>query len=530
MDIADIVIVGTGAAATTTLIEVFTKLLEDPFSIRKLNITVVEKYPEFWKGIPYGSRSSVNSLTITAISDFVSNGKEKDRFFQWIKENQSKWSDYYREKGGLAAKVWLKKNLPLIERSEWHKIYIPRFLFGTYMHEQMLNLIQKVEERKLVNLTVIQAEAVDVKLVDSLYEVTLEYPEKTIVNILTIKLVIAIGSAPVKNNIDLNSLNGEYVYVNDLYQYTLDENLKTLKKILTNTQKLEERNVLIIGSNASCIELMYLLYHRSDILCFTNKIVAISHTGKLPCHISEVALERYPCENLDKIKTAGKYDIHSLIEATKKDLQPAVQCEVIVPYVDHVITYAIELMHTMDESSKKIFFGIYGPQLSRLIRRSGPDYKSSSDTLIKENRLQILKGSFLTIESTPRGGLLNYFDMDNQALTYKSSFKVVINCSGSDDLQCSSSRLIYNLVQRDICKVNLSKKGFLVNESFESAPNLFIMGPLLGGNMNKLIHFWHLENVARLQYLSLHLATILLSKVDYLAGKEEMKSTYKVNN
>jgi hypothetical protein len=59
--------------------------------------------------------------------------------------------------------------------------------------------------------------------------------------------------------------------------------------------------------------------------------------------------------------------------------------------------------------------------------------------------------------------------------------------------------------------MNLSRKGIEVNEKFEAAPNIYVFGPLLGGNMNKLIHFWQLENAARLSYLAPYLAKELLN-------------------
>lgn len=512
MDIADITVIGSGAAATTTLIEFFTKLIEDPFLGKKIKIMVIEKYPEFWKGIPYGSRSSVNSLTITAISDFISSGEEKDLFLAWLKKNQNQWASYYRENGGFAAEKWLEKNLVLIENNDWQAVYLPRFVFGIYMQNKMHALLKIVEEKGLVQLTLIQAEAVDVRLYGTLYEVILEDPKKKCSVILTNKLVIAIGSAPVRNNVD-NVLNREYIYINELYEPLLDGNLETLKRTFIETQYVEERNLLIIGSNASSIELMYLLNHRPDILDVINKVITISKSGKMPCCISTKRFNKYPCKNLDRVKEHSNYDIHTLIEAAKKDIQlAAVQDEIIIPFVDRVVEYTIELMQILDEDSKKMFFGIYGPQLSRLIRRSGPAYKSASESLIEAKKLQLLKGKFLNIEPTSQGGVLSYVDLNNQSQTYHIPFRVVINCSGSDNLKNSSSRLIYNLVRNNICKVNLSEKGFLVNEKFEAAPNLYIMGPLLGGNMNKLIHFWHLENVARLLYLSPYLAEILLSE------------------
>lgn len=507
METTDILVIGSGAAATTTLIELFTKLIDEPSPKGKISITIVEKYIEFFKGVPYGSRSSVNSLTITAISDFISSGKEKDLFFTWLKTNLDTWTSHYRSTGGLAAEVWIQKNLPLIEQSDWAALYLPRFVFGIYMQNKMHDLLKTVTEKQLANVKLIQAEAINVSQGNGVYEVTLEHPDKVLTTITTKKSVIAIGSAPVKDNVIANS-SGSYTYINELYEPSLDSNLKLLNDTLTDTAKC---NLLVIGSNASCIELLYLLNHRPDLLTLLNQVVTISQTGIMPYHISNKRFDAYPCQSLDEVKANGGYDIHTLIEATKKDIGPAVQQGVIVPYVDRVIGYTIELMQSLDEDSKKLFFGVYGPQLTRLIRRSGPAYKGSANALIDKQKLTLLKGSFINLEATDNGAILNYVNTDGHSQQCQQPFKVIINCSGSNDLHDSSSRLIRSLIAQNLSAINLSGKGFLVNDHFEAAPNLYIMGPLLGGNMNKRIHFWHLENVARLLYLAPYLAEHLLS-------------------
>ena len=85
MEAADIVIIGSGIACTSTLIEVFKRLINnDSPAAKKLQITVIEKHEEFWLGIPYGSRSSLNALTITSISDFFTDEKERTFFLEWF--------------------------------------------------------------------------------------------------------------------------------------------------------------------------------------------------------------------------------------------------------------------------------------------------------------------------------------------------------------------------------------------------------------------------------------------------------------
>ena len=512
MDIIDIAFVGSGAASAITLIELFNKLIDKHPRQQKLAITVIDKYHEFWKGVPYGSRSSINSLTITAVSDFISEAKEQVLFFNWIKKNLIDLVSYYELHGGTAASKWLAENLPLINNGEWDKVYIPRFLFGFYLENKLLALLKIAEEKKLAEVTLIQAEAIDVEIrADGLYNLILEHPCKNQTCIRVKKLVIATGSAPVKRHIaDLN--NNSYTYINDIYEPLLDENIKILNDALIPEKNKKERNILLIGSNASSVEILYILNNLPDLKKRINKIVVISPTGRMPYHINEDQPDNYPCCHLDILKERGQYDIHILVNAAKKDIDQTIRYGTInLPRAQHVINYTLELMEALDSDAKKIFYGIYGMQLTRLIRRSGPAYKNASEELLQTRRLKIIKGEFVKVTPAANGGTLKYADQLTKELhVFELPFKVIINCTGSDDLENSASRLIYNLVKKNICHVNLSRKGFFVNENFEAAPNLYVIGPLMGGNMNKVIRSLHVENVSKIWSLSFFLTDILL--------------------
>jgi len=510
--IFDIAFIGSGIASTATLAEVFRKLLNNGPTSKKLNIAVVEKNHEFWKGIPYGSRSSINALTITCVNDFIYE-PERPAFFNWLKTNQATWATYYRENGGLTAARWLKNNLPLIDQNDWDTVYIPRFIFGIYLQEILLGLLKQVEEKQLAQITLIQAEAIDIDLEDGrLYNIELEHPNKILSHIISHKVVVATGSAPV-NPVD--ELNSEQVtYVNDIYEPSVNQNIQKLSSALSESRNVEDRNVLIIGSNASSIELLYLLEGMPDIRKLINQVTVISPSGLLPYHISTEALDAHPIPNLEKLKSEGNYTIQTLVDTAALDLQLATKNGANVAYIATVISNALKLMGVLDEDAKKEFFGIHGMRLSNLFRRSGPEYKAASQLLIDLQEVTFLKGKFITTSVAAHNGvILNYQETSSGIeKTYPSQFKVIINCSGSNNLNQSSSRLIYNMVHKNTAKVNLSEKGFEVNEHFEAAPNLYVMGPLLGGNMNKLIHFWHLENASRLMYLAPHLAGELLKE------------------
>ena len=514
MNISDIAFIGSGAASTITLVELFKKLNDRPAPEKKLTITVIDKYPEFWTGIPYGSRSSVNSLIITPVTDFIQEKTEQTLFFNWIISNLDELTNYYSVKGGNAASNWLNEKLPFIKSGEWEKVHIPRFIFGFYLENKLQGLLKEAKEKQLVEVTLIHGEAVDIeKTGDGLYTIVLEDNDKHHLVKVAKKLVIATGSAPVKKYLK-EANNNLYSYINDIYEPALDENIKALAKALSNTSDVEERNVLIIGTNASSIELLYLLNYLPDINTKINRIVAISTRGSMPYHIDQAELNNYPCPHLDTLKVSGGYDIRTLVKAAKKDIEQTILNGVInVPYTARVIGYTLELMQTLDEDSQKMFYGTYGMQLTKLIRRSGPAYKGATAAFIQAQKLELLKGEFLNITNGVNGCQLNYADPATKELhTFDLPFKVVINCTGSDNLDVSASRLLYNLVHKNICKENLSGKGFIVNENFEAAPNLYVIGPLLGGNMNKRIYTWHLENVAKLFYYAPFLVDCLLGE------------------
>jgi len=508
MQQTDIAFIGSGAAATTTLIELFSKLLEQSGTHPTINITVIEKHPEFWKGVPYGSRSSINSLTITGVTDFVSVGQEKERFQTWLQTNHKRWTTYYRENGGLAAETWFDKNLTMVERGEWNDVYLPRFVFGIYMQERLLGLLHEAEDKKLVKVTLIRAEAIGISKAQAGYEIQLEDGQKKYSQLKAKKLVIAIGSAPVKSNGPEISGNS-FAYINDIYSPSPDANLKLLKETLEKTTDPQKRNVLMIGSNASAIEFLYLLNHQPDILTALKKVIVISRAGRMPYNISEELLENNSANHLDELKS-GSYDVHQLAAAMQKDMADAIDDTVFITHINRIIGYALELLQTLDEDSKAVFYSIYGPQITKQIRRSGPAYKGASDNLTDTGKLELIKGEYKGIAENQSGAILTYLDSENQKQAALQHFKVVINCTGSNSLKNTSSRLLKNIINENLVDLTISGEGIWVDENFRAADNLYIIGPLLAGNYNKLVHFWHLENVSRMLYLAPFLAKELL--------------------
>ncbi|MDB5157006.1 MAG: hypothetical protein JWR50_1713 [Mucilaginibacter sp.] len=507
MQTNDIVIIGSGIACTSTLIELFNNLIANNNPQDKLSITVIEKHHELWKGIPYGSRSSQNALTITSINDFFTSDKERALFFEWLYANMEELNHHYILNNGDTAKTWYENNRKAIEAHDWYKVYIPRFIFGKYQLLRFNKTLKTVEEKGLATLNTINAEAINVKVDENdLYEVTFEKADQSTDKVKARKLVVATGSAPSGEIVDPSALDDNILYIKDVYDPSTETNIEKIRQVLSSTGETE-KNILIIGSNASSLEFLYLLSGHADIKAMINKITVLSKSGSLPNHISNDTFVDNPLIHLGDLKAKDSFDINTLIDAARKDIRIATQDGVVITSsIDKIIGCTIEMLNQLDDDAKNAFFGIYGMQLSNIFRRAGNDYKGGAQSWINSGQLQLVKGAAISLESEEGLGVINYIDENNLEKKHDARFKIVINCSGSDNLDSSSSRLLYNLVHNKLCKMNLSGKGVYVNDKFEAAPNLYVIGPLLGGNRNNRIYFWHLENASRLMYLAPYLA------------------------
>ena len=125
----------------------------------------------------------------------------------------------------------------------------------------------------------------------------------------------------------------------------------------------------------------------------------------------------------------------------------------------------------------------------------------------------MVSGEFRRLEPFPsakRWMSAVYAIPESQAeVTYRAPFCITINCGGFEELAPSSSRLINSLLDNGICKVNRTNRGFLVNERLEAGENVYVIGPLLGGNFNENVRYWHVESASRIAGLAELLAESL---------------------
>jgi uncharacterized NAD(P)/FAD-binding protein YdhS len=175
------------------------------------------------------------------------------------------------------------------------------------------------------------------------------------------------------------------------------------------------------------------------------------------------------------------------------------------------------LMHKLNAHQLREFACHYGNEIGKRQRRAGKHYTNVVDKLRTELRLSNIKGYFVALEeeSSQYGVSFRYKVSDGELQSSKSKVSIIINCMGSKTLQNKDiSPLLDNLMARKLAISNDSNRGFQVNTSFETAPNLYIMGPLLAGNLINRLPLWHIEHCGRIIYLGKTLANHLSKSLE----------------
>ena len=513
----DMILVGSGISCTAVMLHLLDKLKVDGLpGGNPFHIAVIEKDDELWKGIPYGRRSSMNSLTITNFGEFVPN-VEKEPFMAWLVKNREQWVENLARTGGPTASKWLDNNLHLIQSGQWDQMYIPRSLFGAYLKEKIEAKIVNAQRNNFAKVTCIRGLAVDINKDERIgYQLKIKNDAGLDSWFETRRMVLCIGSPPIKAISGIGE-GGNYTYINDIYHPSLPDNMAIIQSVVSSVTPVADRNILVLGSNASSLELIYLFNTIPELRNSINKIVVLSQSGNLPNRINPFPSNHHAFKNMELLKNKKLFTSADLMQAIEIDIAAAQSNDVnIADVYSQLSELMIELLEKLTDTQKEKFYCFHGAEFSKLIRRAGAEYRDAAAELEQQGKLEMIKGTLLNIgnsqDSGKRGEVLYRPFNNDSEVVFPISFSLVVNCGGFEYLNnYSSSELISNLVVRKLCDINCTVRGFRVNERFEAAEGLYIMGPLLGGIFNDKSKLWHVENAKSIFYL----ANLMVSEMTF---------------
>ena len=511
---SDISFIGSSISSSFTLVH-FLNNIESKELRKPLSITIIDKYPEFNKGIPYGSRSGRSVLLITSLKNFLPE-PELSKFLDWLQSNKEEVLEKFRKEGGCLSTQWLQNNELKIKNNQWEDLFIPRSFFGAYIDEKVSQSIKKAEKKGIAKFHQINDEAIDLEFQKGCYRIRCKKNKE----IDSQKIVLSVGSLPVrylwKNQ---NCVEKEdFIFINNPYNPNLPEVLAKIKNIVKK-RKEKETNALIVGANASGLEMLYKLNDDHDLSSGINHFTMLSTLGLSPDSlIDKEKLKRYSPSNLYALQDHEELTAKMIADATFADLYKADEIELGAASTVDIISSAFgSLLNRLDTSELKKFACYYGNEIGRRQRCAGYHYSKTIESLTNENKFEHLAGRFDTIIDDKNGNhYLSYLDMKSKELKkYNTPYHIIVNCVGSTNFfEDNIPLILQNIIKKGYATPNESKIGFDVNESLESRENLHIMGPLLAGNIFEGKAVWHVEHCGRIIWLSQLLAK-KLQEFDY---------------
>lgn len=503
----DLVFIGSGIATSMTLLEMAQALQAGRPA--KLRIAVVERDDQFWCGIPYGRRSSVRSLAIQKLDEFI-HEPEKSVYIAWLERNKHRWLSAFQDQGGDAAARWVSDNRAALEANQWGELYLPRNVFGIFIAEQVAAAVAALDELNVAEVVPVHAEAISVRGADGHFVIGLSSAGPN--EISAHKVVVAVGSPPPKT-LWTDTSPAPFTYLNDLYSPDGESTMARLRDALARVEVPEQRNVLIVGSNATSLEALYLLRHDARIRRHLDSITVISRSGSLPYPIFEDPPD-FDFPELNAVVAAKTVDAAGLMAAIRADLETAEQRSLdIADLYDGIGALVGQALGRMDPLQQEEFHCVHGMNYTKLVRRAGRDCRQAADELAADGQLTMLAGEVVSVAACRSGGpvaTVRYRTSEGER-KHPKTFAAVLNCGGFENLDACTSPLLVSMMRSGLCRPNRTNRGVLVNDEFEASPGLHVIGPLVGGNFNSTIRFWHVESAPRIRSLAKLLAPSLIA-------------------
>lgn len=508
----DIAFVGSGISSSFTLLHLL-RNLDQNHSELSLRIGIFEKSDEFITGLPYGERSGSSVLLITDLKSFIPE-PERSLYINWLTKNKDALLREMARSGGHKTQEWLKKHASALEANQWDDLFIPRRFFGIYLTEQIDYLIQKNKEANKVSVEFIHADVQGLNksanrwtLVD---DANRDYTaEKVVLGLGSLPTRLLWGNEPIVQQDDL-------MVVNEIYVQGLNNTIADIRKFLEDKEKV---NVAIIGANAGAVEILYRLVDEG-LGEFCDTFYFLSTHGVLPdSYLDEEKLKSFSPVNLLGLASASHISATDIYDATQKDIDAAEKMELGARSSVGVISGAIgNLLGKLDERELAIFAARYGNEIGRRQRCAGDHYIDTILDLKQAGKFQHIAGRFtdlVKLEGNSAGYSLNYkATQTGHSESITKPISLVINCSGSMSLESEHApKLLQTIMTKGWAQPNDSGVGFEVNDQLQTKGGLYVVGPMLGGNVIQSKAVWHVEHCGRIVWLSGLLAKELIQEV-----------------
>lgn len=513
-NIEDLAIVGGGLSGSLLLRNVLSQLGGKPARQRRppLKISVFDQEGDFGGGLAYGSKIGFGALLATSLIDFISDEAERKLFCAFLVRRKNDWIGRLRDDS--YGKVWLERNQEQIGKDEFDSLYMPRFLVGIFFHESLTQAIKAAEISGIANVEFRRNPVVSINKSDDLFGIRYRDGGE-ILELGARHIALASGFPEQKKS---SGPSADFC-IDDIYSPSLLATLDLIKGCARRGSPASNQ-MLISGSSATCLELLYHIALSPEISSAISRITVISPSGAFPDAIRQdgAAFSSFP--DLERIHGSGDpYTARDVITAAKADVRRARQqgfvasefCEALVN------KQILPLLDRLPLPEQRQFVEQHGSALVAMFRRAGQEYLSAVDSLTQAGKLQIIPGrlSRIHLMENKLEATVDYDAPPGDRLDPETKFQVIANCAGNPAIRESSSALLHQLCDASNLgiEINGSGRGLKVDDQFRAAENFYIIGELLTGLTNSTTRLWHVESADRIYGLASRIGAIIAEKL-----------------
>lgn len=488
----DVVFVGAGISNTFTLIELLARLERHESGF--LRVLVVDRDPDLFKGVPYGARSGDLGLIISRTSDFLPEPLY-GQFVDWLADHRDRAFARFFAWGGDLVDGWRRASWADIEAGTISELHLPRSVFGLFFDELARAAIARAELSGVASCATLVAEVVDVIEVDGGFSVVTRGADGESIHPAR-RVVLGLGSAPTRRMLTTATDDGPAL-IDDPFEPGVADMLARIRAAVA--RRPDAGRVVVLGSNASALDVLYNLVNDPVIAAAIEVVEVRSGSGALPeLFEPRPATPRSAFVGRALNELASRDDVRAddILDAATRDLEGARRDGLTVTDTLWGVSLGfLALLDRLSPEQKLRFASDTGPRIGALQRRAGKDYRDVVDILELDGKLDLVAER---VEAGAHWG-------DDDVLA-------VINCAGGESLGSDAlgSPLLRTLLDRGAVRPSGSPYGVAVDDDLETAtPGLFLIGPMLTGNVLRDDPAWNLEHCGRIVLLAGRLAAHL---------------------
>lgn len=509
----DLAFIGSGLSSTYTLIEFINQIgIQNQEFLKTgekdpLRVVMFEKDSWIWGGIPYGRRSGYTSLIITPLDEFLPES-ELSIFIEWMSENYNWLISPFKKDPGERSQQWLRDSEKKIISKESAGIHIPRYFFGIYIWDKLKDAISNTSQNIKIDFVNSEVFEINSKSIDD--NIGYEILVKNKITLKADQVLLGVGIPQVRSLDNTHVKPKDILFLNDPYQPDLESSLQDIDQYIESNTSIR---ILIVGANASALELIYQITNLSSFKENQVTFTVISPQGKLPALYIKDKVTDFTAKNLEDLyKLNENITADVILDALQHDLNYADANNYDISDTLPVFTNHVgNLIKKLSKKEKYAFISYHGVEIGRLQRRAGLEYTQPIFDLIESKKLKFIKGRFTKFYEKDGKTMVNF--VNDEEHTRTDFFNMVINCAGSSGLtKDGMTPLLSQLKSSGMCKPTKSNHGFQVNNKFQIKPGFYINGPLLAGNVVGEMGIWHVEHCGRIISFSKEIAKNMIDE------------------